>query len=106
MTKVYSAGRVNVILCWFKSLLTTVDVLVAVFFATLFRNISSIGGLSSLLHDPKTWNGKKKRDLLITVNLRIRFIPGTPPRVVTGKAGKQYGCAELATFSCAYLFSL
>ena len=58
--KIYSAGRENAIFCGFNSSLTTVDVLVAVFFATLFRNIDSIGGSSSLLCDPKTWNDKKK----------------------------------------------
>ena len=58
--KIYSAGRENAIFCGFNSSLTTVDVLVAVFFATLFRNIDSIGGSSSLLCDPETWNDKKK----------------------------------------------
>ena len=58
--KIYSEARENAIFCGFNSSLTTVDVLVAVFFATLFRNIGSIGGSSSLLCDPKTWNDKKK----------------------------------------------
>jgi len=58
--KIYSAGRENAMFCGFNSSLTTVDVLVADFFATLFRNIGSIGGSSSLLYDSKTWNDKKK----------------------------------------------
>lgn len=69
--KIYSEGRENAIFCGFNSSLTNVDVLVAVFFATLFRNIGSIGGSSSLLCDPKTWNDKKKK---IKIYLDFSFL--------------------------------